>query len=114
MTAPARAPRTSRWARLDEHLADVALAVAVTLVIALVIATDPAGVSPAGGDRVRGGVRGAAAGPTAPARDRPDGDDPADLRLLRRRVPADRHGAARGGGPVLGRGDGPHRLGDRL
>src|SRR5699024_8238534 len=46
MTAPARAPRTSRWARLDEHLADVALAVAVTLVIALVIATDPAGVSP--------------------------------------------------------------------
>ena len=46
MTAPARAPRTSRWARLDEHLADVALAVAVTLVIALVIATDPAGVPP--------------------------------------------------------------------
>src|SRR5699024_4679455 len=46
MTAPARATRTALWARLDEHLADGALALAVTLVIAVVIATDPAGVSP--------------------------------------------------------------------
>ena len=46
MTAPARAPRAARWSRLDERLADAALAVAVALVIALVIATDPSAGPP--------------------------------------------------------------------
>ena len=49
MTATDRAPRTARWAGWDDRFADAALAVAVALVIALVIATDPAGASPVGG-----------------------------------------------------------------
>lgn len=41
MSDAAPAPRTAPWARWDDRLADAALAVSVTLVISLVIATDP-------------------------------------------------------------------------
>lgn len=49
MPAHPPAPRTVRWARLDDRLADIALAVSVTLVISLVVATDPSAISPVEG-----------------------------------------------------------------
>lgn len=42
-------PRTARWVRRDERLGDAALAVSVTLVIALVIATTPSDISAVAG-----------------------------------------------------------------
>jgi len=49
MSDDAHVPRTARWARLDDRLADVALAVSVTLVISWVVATDPSAISPVKG-----------------------------------------------------------------